>query len=93
MEGELIPWVHYIPVRRDLGDLYKKVCWARNNERECLKIVENANMFMSQFKNELYAFGVLPGKGPELSLIKTILDTYGKNVRITNFIPSWRNLI
>ena len=71
MEGRLQPWIHYIPVRRDLRDLREKVRWAQNNEKECLKIVKNANKFMSQFTN-----------GSDLPIIKEILNTYGKNVRI-----------
>lgn len=70
MEGRLIPWKHYIPVRGDLSDLHSRVEWAKKHQRECIKIVHNANQFMSQF-----------GKS-DLELIKNILETYQKNVKI-----------
>lgn len=31
----LKPWVHYIPVRKDLNDLRQKLDWAQSNDNEC----------------------------------------------------------
>jgi tRNA A-37 threonylcarbamoyl transferase component Bud32 len=36
------PYVHYVPIKRNLEDLYEKIRWCRANEKECLRIVKNA---------------------------------------------------
>jgi len=38
----LKPWVHYIPVRGDLGDLIERIDWAREHDGEVLEIARNA---------------------------------------------------
>jgi hypothetical protein len=42
---ELIPFQHYIPVKRDLSDLLEQVNWARENDEKCLEIANNAFEF------------------------------------------------
>ncbi len=42
---ELEPWVHYVPVRRDLGDLVSKVRWALANDGEARRIAVRAREF------------------------------------------------
>jgi len=37
------PWVHYIPLSHDLGDLAAKIEWAESNQDACRQIVANAN--------------------------------------------------
>jgi hypothetical protein len=34
----LIPWVHYVPLNRDISDLLEKLSWARANDNTCRKI-------------------------------------------------------
>ncbi|CAK0887262.1 unnamed protein product, partial [Prorocentrum cordatum] len=36
----LEPWVHFVPVREDLGDLVAKVRWARQNDPACRGMAE-----------------------------------------------------
>ncbi len=43
--GELMPYVHYIPVEEDFSDLVDKIRWADEHEEEVRGIVENANSF------------------------------------------------
>jgi len=31
---QLKPWVHYIPVKRDLSDVIEKIKWARQHDEE-----------------------------------------------------------
>lgn len=45
----LQPWVHYIPVKRDLTDLIEKVIWCLNNYDESIIIAENAYNFSKQY--------------------------------------------
>jgi hypothetical protein len=39
------PWVHYVPVRADLGDLLEKVDWCRTHDREAGQIAANGRAF------------------------------------------------
>jgi len=39
------PWVHYIPVKRDLSDLLEKLAWAMKHDDEARKIAENGREF------------------------------------------------
>ncbi|XP_060809442.1 protein O-glucosyltransferase 2 isoform X2 [Amyelois transitella] len=44
----LQPWVHYVPVARDLSDLKQRVLWAREHDNEARKIAENARQFANE---------------------------------------------
>jgi hypothetical protein len=44
--AELQPWVHYVPVRMDLGDLPEKLKWADSNPDEAEKIARAGSDFM-----------------------------------------------
>jgi hypothetical protein len=46
--GALKPYVHLIPVEKDLSDLIDKIEWARTHDDECKKISNNANDLASQ---------------------------------------------
>lgn len=39
------PWVHYVPVAADLGDLLEKMEWCRTHDRETQRIAENGRRF------------------------------------------------
>ena len=43
----LKPYVHYIPVKNDLSDLYDRILWCKNNDEICKRIVANANIFFN----------------------------------------------
>lgn len=43
--GDLVPWVHYIPVKGDLSDLYRRFEWAFQHDEECRCIAENGRAF------------------------------------------------
>ncbi|KAL4608953.1 KDEL motif-containing protein 1 isoform X1 [Arapaima gigas] len=43
--SQLQPWEHYIPIRRDLGDLLDKIHWARENDSEARRIAEAGQQF------------------------------------------------
>lgn len=45
---KLKPWVHYIPVKRDLSDLVEKTKWCINNKNEAAKIAKNALEFSKE---------------------------------------------
>ena len=39
------PFVHYVPVKEDLSDLLEKIEWAKNNDQEVQKIVQQGKQF------------------------------------------------
>ncbi|EZA48857.1 KDEL motif-containing protein [Ooceraea biroi] len=42
---DLIPEVHYMPVKSDLSDLVDKITWAKEHDEDGLKIVKSARQF------------------------------------------------
>ena len=72
MEKLMIPWVHYIPLKRDLTDLEQKVFWAKQNPKKVRNIIKNANDYICRLNN----------KEEDKELVKGILDIYVKRVSI-----------
>jgi hypothetical protein len=52
MERKLIPNHHYILLKNDFSDLKDKLEWCKRNQDKCKVIIQNANKYMSQFKDE-----------------------------------------
>lgn len=48
----LIPFVHYVPIKRDLSDLLEKISWCRSHDSECQQIGINARNFYEQYLTE-----------------------------------------
>lgn len=42
---DLVPFVHYIPIKKDLSDLKEKILWANSHDEECKRIADNALNF------------------------------------------------
>ena len=53
---KLIPWTHYVPVKRDLSDVSEKVQWCIDNNEKCKEIVYNSKKF---YKDHLTKDGIL----------------------------------
>jgi hypothetical protein len=45
----LQPYVHYVPVKNDLSDIYDKIEWCKNNDDKCKEIVLNAQKFYETY--------------------------------------------
>ncbi|MDT0688474.1 glycosyl transferase family 90 [Salegentibacter sp. F188] len=52
MEGKLIPGYHYIKIKDDYSDLEERLKYYIEHEEEALKIIKNANQYVSQFLDE-----------------------------------------
>lgn len=54
----LEPYVHYIPVRADLCDLYTQIKWCKSHDAECFQITQNALAFQDSYlsKQGILAF-------------------------------------
>jgi hypothetical protein len=46
---KLIPYVHYVPVKADLSDLYDQIIWCREHDTECSQIAQQALAFYNQY--------------------------------------------
>lgn len=46
--NELKPYVHYVPVKRDLEDLVEKILWAKNHDSESRKIAGYFHNFVKR---------------------------------------------
>lgn len=62
-EGALMPFVHYLPVAKDLSDLLGQVAWAQEHDEEAHRIAENSVQLCLNTLNEdaryLYFYLVL----------------------------------
>jgi hypothetical protein len=45
----LKPYIHYIPVKSDLSDIYDKIKWCKNNDDKCIEIIKNCKNFYDTF--------------------------------------------
>jgi hypothetical protein len=50
-EGELRPFVHYVPVREDLADLAAVHDWCRGHPGDCARIAAEGRDFITRFLN------------------------------------------
>lgn len=42
------PWVHYIPLKGDLSDVFEKLQWAKDHDEEAKQIAENGRRFAKE---------------------------------------------
>lgn len=49
LEGELIPYVHYIPLKDDFSDLWTQYLQAEENLSMCKQIIHNAQQYSKQY--------------------------------------------
>jgi len=47
MENELVPYVHYVPVKNDGSDLLEQLRWAKQNDEQCRWMSEQASAYMN----------------------------------------------
>ncbi|KAL1232547.1 Protein O-glucosyltransferase [Trichinella spiralis] len=45
----LKPWVHYVPVKRDLSDLIDQILWSMNHPDQVKTIIKNAQNFVNSY--------------------------------------------
>ena len=48
-EKFMIPYKHYVPIKRDLSDLMEKIEWCLENDAECERIAKNAIEFYDAY--------------------------------------------
>jgi len=45
----LIPYVHYVPVKEDLSNLFDQIKWCKDNDAKCEEIARNAKIFYDTY--------------------------------------------
>jgi hypothetical protein len=45
----LKPWIHYIPVKKDMSNLADVITWCKKNDSKCKSIAENAKLFYQKY--------------------------------------------
>lgn len=73
----LIPYKHYVPVKKDLSDLIDQIKWCRDNDEKCQEIIENAREF---YNNYLQERGILDYLQKVLVDLKNKMGVYLYNV-------------
>jgi len=48
----LVPYQHYVPVKKDLSDLVEKIEWCIDHDDECKQIAQNTLEFYKQYLNK-----------------------------------------
>lgn len=72
----LKPYVHYIPIKKDLSDIYKQIKWCKLNDDKCKQISLNANKF---YETYLQKNGILDYMQKLIFDIKSQIGTYHYN--------------
>jgi len=70
MESHLEPFIHYIPVTDNFSDIEEKMNWCNQNQKECLKIIQNSKDYIKLFLNEKN----------ENKIMKEVLKKYIENI-------------
>jgi len=50
----LEPWIHYIPINKNLSDLAEKITWCKNNDDKAKQIAINARQFYKKYINKQF---------------------------------------
>lgn len=69
-------YVHYVPIKEDLSNLYDQIRWCRAHDDECRQIVANAQLF---YKTYLTKKGILDYAQLLFVNIKKVTGTYYYN--------------
>lgn len=68
-EGELEPWVHYVPVKSDLSDISEIYEWCLSNQAICKDIALNGKQYTRNFLNA----------AAEKRIIREVVNNYIEN--------------
>jgi len=72
----LIPYVHFIPIKEDLTDLFDIIKWCRENDEKCKIISQNSKLFYQKY---LQKDGILDYLQKTLVEVKKNIGNYNYN--------------
>jgi hypothetical protein len=83
----LVPYEHFVPVKKDLSDLIEIIQWCIKHDKECFKIAENAYKFYEKYLTKDGIFDYLQHKMNTIYLNRNlknplVLKKVKKNVAI-----------
>ena len=81
-EQLLEPYVHYVPIKKDLSDIYEKIIWCKEHDEECQKITKKAKEFYETF---LLKNGIFDYLQNLLFTVKSKMGYYKYNDVLTQF--------
>lgn len=58
-EKLLIPFVHYVPVKKDLSDIFDQIIWCKEHDHECKEIARKAKEFYDTYLGKKGIFDYL----------------------------------
>lgn len=86
----LQPWVHYVPVRSDLSDLYERIRWCKEHDAECQTIATNAKRL---YDTHLQKRGILEYLRNTIITLKQCSRPYTYVKRVCDIVTQYeRNL-
>lgn len=76
----LKPYVHYVPIAKDLSDLHEKLDWCTTHDAECEQIANNAKAFarenLTRDKILEYLRNVIASISPQFEYVHPYQDEY-----------------
>jgi len=71
-------YVHYVPIKEDLSNLFEQIRWCRENDEKCKEIASNARLFYDTYLTEK---GILDYVQILFFNIKNVIGTYYYNYK------------
>lgn len=85
---QLKEYVHYVPVKADLSNLFDQIRWCRAHDAECKIIAENAKRFYDTF---LKKDGILDYMQSLFITLKSVTGSYFYNsISVADIIHEWQ---
>jgi hypothetical protein len=78
----LKPFVHFVPVKKDLSDLISQIKWCISNDDKCKQIAENALEFYNKFLCEKGIFDYMQKLLSQISFKTLQFNKYTSNIAI-----------
>lgn len=77
--SKLVPYKHFVPIKRDLSDVIEKIEWARANDLRVKEIVTNARAFVEQnlLPQHIYCYHIVLFKEWSSRLVSPIEVLHG----------------
>jgi hypothetical protein len=85
----LQPYVHYIPIKKDLSDIYEKINWCKENDDECKLISYRARSFALSY---LEKDGILDYLQKLLFDLKDFIGNYHQPIKNICFLQNQKQL-
>ena len=69
-----VPWLHYVPIKRDLSDLHDKIAWLKENDTKAKQIADNGRALYDM----LYSYD---------NLLEDSISVFTKYASLMKYVP------